>query len=234
MPQNVVRGRKASQPARLSARAVFAAAIAVAAMGITTPAARAGDDTDSIYDKFLEVIGVKSPGQDINYGERSPLVVPPNRDLPPPAAAAAPAVPDWPRDPDLTGTRRAKVKEERVRPTPDYAVELAQPLRPSQLNIPGPAPGAARTGGTNPVSGADYPEQAGRSKRTIFSFDWFKKREYATFTGEPPRGSLTDPPPGYLTPSPDQPYGAGQEHKVYKPPTVADRVTPVTGSGSGN
>jgi hypothetical protein len=38
-------------------------------------------------------------------------------------------------------------------------------------------------------------------------FDWFKKEEYGTFTGEPPRASLTDPPPGYQTPSPDQPYG---------------------------
>ena len=32
----------------------------------------------------------------------------------------------------------------------------------------------------------------------------------AQFTGEPPRTSLTEPPPGYQTPSPDQPYGSGQ------------------------
>ena len=30
------------------------------------------------------------------------------------------------------------------------------------------------------------------------------------FTGEPPRLSLTEPPPGYQTPSPDQPYGVGK------------------------
>ena len=28
-------------------------------------------------------------------------------------------------------------------------------------------------------------------------------QEKATFTGEPTRGSLTQPPPGYQTPSPD-------------------------------
>jgi hypothetical protein len=37
-----------------------------------------------------------------------------------------------------------------------------------------------------------------------------KKEESAKFTGEPPRTSLTDPPPGYQTPSPDQPYGLGK------------------------
>ena len=33
------------------------------------------------------------------------------------------------------------------------------------------------------------------------------EEEVAKFTGEPPRASLTAPPPGYQTPSPDQPYG---------------------------
>ena len=34
-----------------------------------------------------------------------------------------------------------------------------------------------------------------------------KKEEQAKFTGEPPRTSLTEPPVGYQTPSPAQPYG---------------------------
>jgi hypothetical protein len=34
-----------------------------------------------------------------------------------------------------------------------------------------------------------------------------KKEEEAKFTSEPPRASLTDPPVGYQTPSPAQPYG---------------------------
>ena len=37
------------------------------------------------------------------------------------------------------------------------------------------------------------------------------KEEYGTFTSEPPRSSLTEPPPGYRTPSPTQPYGVGKE-----------------------
>jgi hypothetical protein len=31
--------------------------------------------------------------------------------------------------------------------------------------------------------------------------------EVGTFTGERPRTSLVEPPPGYQTPSPSQPYG---------------------------
>jgi hypothetical protein len=33
------------------------------------------------------------------------------------------------------------------------------------------------------------------------------KGETAAFTGEPPRTDLTQPPAGYLTPSPSHPYG---------------------------
>jgi hypothetical protein len=33
------------------------------------------------------------------------------------------------------------------------------------------------------------------------------KGESAEFSGEPSRQDLTTPPPGYQTPSPDQPYG---------------------------
>jgi len=45
---------------------------------------------------------------------------------------------------------------------------------------------------------------------------WFDKEEYGKFTGEPPRADLTDPPNGYRTPSPDQPYGIGPEKKTGK------------------
>ena len=43
-----------------------------------------------------------------------------------------------------------------------------------------------------------------------------KKQETATFTREPQRGSLTEPPPGYRTPSPAHPYGLG----VAKPEAI--------------
>jgi hypothetical protein len=215
--------------------AVFAAVLVCAA----TATARAGDGDDgnqtmsaphSIYEQMLQVIGVEG-GPDIQYSERSPLVVPPTRDLPPPQADSAPAVADWPTDPDLTHSAHARPKE-KPGPVPNHVVMDALPLRPDQLNVPGRNTRTADGGGPNGVSGADYPEQQGRSKRSIFSLfsDAFKKEQYGTFTGEPARTSLTDPPPGYLTPSPDEPYGIGPERKKYKVPTVADRVTPNSGS----
>jgi hypothetical protein len=39
------------------------------------------------------------------------------------------------------------------------------------------------------------------------TFKTEKSAEGAKFLREPPRGSLTAPPTGYLTPSPEQPYG---------------------------
>ena len=56
---------------------------------------------------------------------------------------------------------------------------------------------------------------------------WFNKEEYATFSGEPAREYLTDPPIGYRTPSPEQPYGIGPEKKSDYKPTGADmNMTP--------
>jgi hypothetical protein len=191
-------------------------------------AARAGDDdvssSPSIYDRLLQVIGVEG-GANIQYSERSPLVVPPTRDLPPPQANATPPLPDWPHDPDIARRTQAKAKE-RPKPHPDYVIDSSRPLRPDELRASG-APGG---GGTASASAeGDVPRQ----KKSIFDFSFFHKEEYATFTGEPARTSLTDPPPGYLTPSPDQPYGIGPEQKKYKIPTVADRTTPTSGSVAG-
>lgn len=243
MPQHDFQGRKAGRQTlirRTLMRTALATALAALCVGACTAIARAGDDDannagGSIYDKMINVIGLGSQGS-IQYGERSPLVVPPTRDLPPPSAKAPPPVPNWPKDPDMEQAKEAKVKE-KTGPHPNWVIENSRPLRPDELRNPGGVAASTTPGTpTTPASGpsaADYPDQIERSKKSIFSFDWFKKEQYATFTGEPTRSSLTDPPPGYQTPSPDQPYGIGPERKQRKIPTVADRVTPTSGSASG-
>ncbi len=61
------------------------------------------------------------------------------------------------------------------------------------------------------------PSQLGSSAGSVWDAMFGnKKEETAKFTGEPPRASLTEPPPGYQTPSPDQPYGIGKA-AVQKP-----------------
>ena len=188
-------------------------------------AARAGDDDvqkESFTDKVLNALGVHNPFDtqyEIDYSERSPLVVPPTRDLPPPASANAKPAPDWPVDPEITKRGQSK-KDEKVTPRPyDSVTEEARPLTPAELGVGHPvaAPGTPEQ---------STPGQLGEPKRSILSFDWLKHEDYGTFTGEPPRVSLTDPPPGYQTPSPDQPYGIAPEHKVYKPKTLGERMEP--------
>jgi len=172
----------------------------------------------------LRTLGVKNPASteyEINYSERSPLVVPPNRNLPPPVTSVVPAA-NWPKDPDVIKRKTNKNDDKPVIRQYDAAAEADRALRPDELN------NVSRD--TRTVSAPGVPEQSepvNPPKKNLFSLDFFKKEQYATFTGEPPRTSLTDPPPGYQTPSPDQPYGIAPEHKAYVPKTLGERMEPV-------
>ncbi len=223
MPLDRTDDRRAGRAVIL--RLVQGAALAALLLCANTAAVRAGGDdpdNESFYSKFMRALGLKDPrtlDYSINYNERSPLVVPPSRDLPPPQSAAPPPA-DWPKDPDVALRNKAKA-EDKVVPHPDYVIDSSRALRPDELNdVPG-----ARTG--DPGRARD-PETVGgdTAKKNIWDFNIFNKEQYATFTGEPARERLTDPPPGYLTPSPDQPYGITPEQKAYKVPTLADRVEP--------
>ena len=65
-------------------------------------AQQAQDDEDTFEQKIIKNIlgglGVDVGRPGIDYRERSPLVIPPTRDLPPPQAASAASNPSWPRD----------------------------------------------------------------------------------------------------------------------------------------
>jgi hypothetical protein len=169
-------------------------------VGLDMSAARAADDDTnaSAWSKFMQTLGLKkgpAAEPDIDLTERSPLVVPPSRDLPPPVAAAAAPAPDWPQDP-------------KVKPHKHHKANLA--------------PVAANGTGATVQTAPPPPYE----KKTWYNpATWLNKEEYATFTGEPARDSLTDPPAGYLTPSPDHPYGVGPEKKA-KPSTANATAAP--------
>ena len=137
-----------------------------------------------------------------------------------------------PLDPILlwpNGAPGALGEKDDDKPTPrpyDSVMNSSRPLTPAELGIGGraaPAPGAPEQ---------SSPSQLGEKKSNFLSFDWLKKEEYGTFTGEPPRVSLTDPPLGYQTPSPDQPYGITPEQKTYKPPSLGERMEPSSGTAA--
>jgi hypothetical protein len=184
--------------------------------------AHAEDGEDSIwnldtriYRGFMTSLGLKSGTEEsIEYRERSPLVVPPSRNLPPPDTARnQPAA--WPVDPDQ---KRRKDAAAAKRNRKDVNIELdaaGTPLTPSELNRPGAARAGSRSGGpTN--AGGDYegnpvaPSQLGYLGG-LFSWSGFgfggQKEEVGTFVHEPSREALTAPPAGYQTPSADAPYG---------------------------
>jgi hypothetical protein len=217
---------------KFTASAAFGLALGAAVLVAPAPA-RAGDDDVPLDTKIirglLESLGLRRDGEAINYQERAPLVIPPRLDLPPPEKSDTVANnPDWPKDPDVA-QRKLEQKQERERnkTSGTEQIEIEQnPLRPSQMTPGGNPRTVARRGKSATALGENgtrmTPSQLGY-KGGLFSnmFGSNKDDEAVRFTGEPARASLTDPPAGYQTPSPDQPYGTGKG----PPPKATDYST---------
>jgi hypothetical protein len=200
---------------------ICALAVGTAAILGSAPA-RAADDDVSVDQKIMRSImdglGFKRDGEPgINYQERAPLVLPPGRDLPPPERGdAVTSNPAWPKDPDIE-RRKLEAAMDKNRNISDEREREQNPLRPDQLTPGGRAKKRqqARTddGYQSPPSGFGsqvLPSELGYKGNIFGAMFGSKKDETAKFTGEPPRTSLTEPPVGYQTPSPDQPYGLGK------------------------
>lgn len=199
---------------RIAAAGLLGIAIA-ASFGSVTRAA--DDDEDVAIDtkiirQFLQGLGLRRDGTGIDYRERSPLVVPPGRDLPAPeSGSVTQRTAAWPDDPDVKRAR--EMRAARKKPRKDIDSEESRPELPSQL---GPRaatapPGQRPTG--EPVKDPTAPSTLSElNAKSLFNLKALmgSKEETATFTNEPPRASLTEPPVGYRTPSPAQPYGIGR------------------------
>jgi hypothetical protein len=212
-----------------------------AALGLVAvpQSARAGDDNSSndfytaTFGRLLQSFGLKSADDpEIHYRERAPLVLPPDNKLPSPEKTSAVPNPAWPKDPDVK-RRKLMEKMEKNRNVDEERQRDENPLRPDQL-APGPRPRgvAARDNGSSVdpySSNVMSPSQLG-FKDTLFDamFGGGKDNGHsAKFTGEPPRTSLVDPPPGYQTPSPDQPYGTAKAPAPQAEDNYVKRVEPV-------
>jgi hypothetical protein len=188
-------------------------------------AARAGDDDEdddkTFEEKVIEGImkgmgATNMENSSIDYRERSPLVVPPKLDLPPPASAAAEkTAPNWPKDPDEARRKAAIAARKKEDKDPRKAARV---LTPSELEV----------GKTTPTARTNNdPIQPGVTNNPVLSpsqlgFTGFgnifggNKTETAPFKGEPTRDSLTQPPPGYQTPSSSFAYGTGPKESLNK------------------
>src|SRR5215471_1225765 len=208
--------------------AVFGIVLVIA--GSTVVFAGDNDDDGDLPDtklikRFLRGLGLRN-GQEagIEYKERPPLVVPPSRNLPPPTTAGSLAVnnPAWPADPDEK--RRAAERKARAERKSFDPIKAGDPLKPSELAAGRTDKPAMKTGEGPDHSPEMTPSQLGYTGGLWNSilglgktFTGEKNVETATFTREPARDSLTDPPAGYRTPSTAQPYGINGKAELPKP-----------------
>ena len=190
----------------------WAATLAVAVLGLAGNAAWAQvmtqEQDDEIEDHILNsdkrlLNAILAPfglgsatAPAIDYRERSPLVVPQSHELPPPGKAVKTG--DWPVEPEVKAKREASALRRAGR-DPEV-VDPAKPISGTAENY--------KTGYT----GTWTESTKGPKDQDFFSMLvqgklWGKWEEVGKFEGEPPRTSLVEPPPGYLTPSPAAPYG---------------------------
>jgi hypothetical protein len=155
---------------------------------------------------FQNMLGGGSTGPEIEYRERSPLVVPPRSTLPPPQAPAAQRASNWPNDPDVArrraseetgifdgfiGRPRAQADGPRIRMSPNELSEGRVAGRPLESREPlGGRPSSVLDDNANAM--LRIPQQQVREADA-------RRRAAETelpVGAEPPRRLLTDPPQG--------------------------------------
>ena len=213
--------------ARLARAAWFTAAALGIGLVIAAGPVRAADDEDeddkTFEEKIIEGImrgigGTNMENRGIEYRERSPLVVPPKLDLPAPGQAAAETkVPNWPKDPDEQRRKAAIAARKKANKDP---IEASRILTPSELAQKGRGKSSGdsvtdQPGGNPGVNAILSPSQLGY-KGGFSGLFGGNKAETAPFKGEPTRESLTQPPSGYQTPSPNFAYGTGPKESLNK------------------
>jgi hypothetical protein len=204
---------------------------------MATGMARAEDDgrtmSEKISDGFYGVIrNTNMDNRGIDYRERSPLVVPPTLDLPPPSSAAADGqIANWPKDPDER-SRKAVIAAKKKNAPPVARVQVNATGGAAQaqaINIappidaqPDAAAGTARPSYANDRNGTARVDPIYDKSGDLFTggasdlvndvglgnlFGTSGKTMPVEPGTEPSRQALTQPPPGYQTPSATYAYG---------------------------
>ena len=164
---------------------------------------------EKIIDSILKGAGLRDDRAAIEYRERSPLVIPPGNALPAPGESAAKNNPNWPVDPEIKRARAAAKSVTNINSYGDPFIDESRPLRPGEMVRGRRAESGTPTFSDRDPSDPMRPSELG-AKRGLFGALFSSDEEAAPFTGEPPRTSLVEPPRGYQTPSPAQPYGVGK------------------------
>jgi hypothetical protein len=215
---------------RMLTRALRCTAVALGVgLVMTVGVARAQDDDDddkTFEEKIIEGVmkgigGTNMDNRGIDYRERSPLVVPPKLDLPPPEAAKTEIKdPNWPKDPDVVERKKRIAARKKENKDP---MEQSRILSPDELNKGKLASGSGSKGTPDTTVPGGEPGATAILSPSALGFDGKlsnlfggNKAEAAPFKGEPTRDSLTQPPAGYQTPSPNFMYGTGPKESLNK------------------
>jgi len=234
-----MRERTAKRPRRAAAIAAVALATVIA-LGAAGARAEDGEEDVPLDTKllrqFMKDLGLQRDGAAIDYRERAPLVVPPSRSLPPPRSEeeVTANTPAWPKDPDVTQRKQAAAAEKARLKGNVSAEEQQRALRPDELDKPGRAAKGSDAKGTGktaedtakPLTPSQLGTDAKKLFGTVVSSFSSPAPESEPFTGEPQRDSMTAPPTGYQTPSPNYPYGMGIQQDKRKASTLEDRLEP--------
>ncbi len=228
-------GRTGQNPSIIAMRAFGLAVLSLSVSLVVTTTARAGDDrtfSEKMMDGFYGTIrGTNMDNHGIDYRERSPLVVPPTLDLPPPVSANDAPVANWPKDPDERQRKAVIAAKKKAAPPPGRVLVTTAGAPAAPINI---APPVDPQAGQPPVPGTTRPAYASDRNGTALT-DPIYDKPGDLFTGgaadladsigignlfggsgkavhvepgtEPARQALTQPPVGYQTPSPNYAYG---------------------------
>jgi hypothetical protein len=193
-------------------KALFATLCAAAVLALAAAPAHAQS-----FRELMEDIGLQKRTQHkMDFSERAPLVLPPSTDaLPPPeeGGSLASVNPNWPNDPEtakaLEDEEREKIPQHLRRKYREDAgrdiYEIQRKERESR------ASGEAAT--TPKAYDTSFDRNRVLTPEELKAAQKKQAEAPAQVYVEPERGRLTDPPPGYRSPSAAQPYGPGEKDK---------------------
>lgn len=170
---------------------------------------------DAIGDPLV-MMGLKVDPNDeeIEYGPRSPLVMPTtaeNADLPTPYKPTESFGEMWPDDPDERAKREFKEMQKAAMDEDPRDIEYAsKPMTPGDLNEWGRMYG--RSNGEGLTIAPRREENKVVSPRELLD----RRLDPDKLTAEPERVTLNEPPPGYRTPAPPvEGYGEQEKKKGF-------------------
>ena len=167
------------------------------------------------------LLAIPGDSPEIEYRERPPLVVPPSTDLPLPRNPTdiTAAVPDWPADPEIARQREQKRYDQLPIDQRRSEFHTGRALTPAEIRRGTIARAPSRTPATKVGEEITAGREMQSAPKGLFGMFKYEQEKPVAFTGEPQRTRLTEPPPGYQTPSPNAPYGVVEKDK----PSTAPR-----------